>query len=108
MTDKKEYKKVLGVCTSLTTAAAAQKTFAGMVASTEDAKLAALLKPCVVDLVKAHNAAAVNKQQNTKGVIRATQSPYKELTEYCKQCISSSMPDWQIIATQHGWKPPTA
>ncbi|KQW49547.1 MULTISPECIES: hypothetical protein [unclassified Roseateles] len=103
MTDKKQYQDVLLAVKAIATIDATHKKLTKLEILTDDLKLKAMLKPCVVRHQRAFEVAQIRRLHGQKVQIDLNVSPYRELVAYCNACIASSTPQWQIIARQHGW-----
>nr|WP_297525457.1 hypothetical protein [uncultured Roseateles sp.] len=105
MPDKKQYHDVLLGLKAIATIEATHKKLTKIETLTQDTQLRALLKPCIELQQKAFVVAQIRKLQGQKSQLNLNASPYRELAAYCERCTTSMTPEWQIIATQHGWKP---
>ncbi|MFX1682188.1 hypothetical protein PV762_23475 [Mitsuaria sp. CC2] len=104
MLDKKQYHEVLLGLKAIATIEATHKRLTKIETLTQDAQLKALLKPCLELQHKAFVVAQIRKLQGQKSQLNLGVAPYRELAAYCERCIASATPEWQIIATQNGWK----
>jgi hypothetical protein len=98
-----EYSKVIEACTSLATIASIQNKLNKIFISTDDSTLHSFQKPVLDNLVQAQRTAASRKISGQKVQCNLSQPPFKALADYCKVCVLSKKPQWQIIAEQHGW-----
>jgi len=84
-----------------------QGTYAGIInklnkvyVDTEDADLKKALLAIICNLKE------VASIKNKTISLSFNGPPYKQIIDYCENCIQSMKPEWQIIAEKHGWKPP--
>jgi hypothetical protein len=101
--DKKDYQLVLTALADHGTLGARINKLNKVWASTEDATLKALLG----DRIKKIKVAwAQLERQSSTFVGDLNSAANKALVDYCEGCVSSSKPQWQILAERAGWRPP--
>lgn len=104
---KGDYQNAIAICRSLGTIPSLQNKLATLSAKTEDKKLAKLLEQGAALLITAHKVAVLNKVGSKPTNIDLKQSPFREIYAYCEAMIASEKPEWQILAEQNGWQPPS-
>jgi hypothetical protein len=104
--DKKDYQSVLGALVDHGTLASIINKLNRVFIATEDADLKKLIAP-VVARVEERLRELPNVKKSVRGSLRqqVKVEPCKSVVEYCQKCISSTKPQWQIIAERHGWGP---
>ncbi|WP_029050570.1 hypothetical protein [Cupriavidus sp. amp6] len=106
MAEKKDYQDVLII---IDTVASIVTTGNGLVKighRTEDTKLKAALEK----LAREVHMRGGPTQKIHLGNISTTMSLGKaadQIKKYCQAVLASAKPQWQILAEQHGWIPPT-
>ncbi len=100
--NKKEYQAVLNVLLDHSTLAARINKLNKIYLATEDASLRKLLGQLIVLLKQAAN---VQTRKSEVMSVDINSPHFKPLVDYCRRCLASITPQWQIIAAQHGWGP---
>ena len=105
-TDKKDYQSVLGALVDYGTLASIINKLNKVLIATEDSHLQKLIEPVVARVDKVLRDLPGGKK-SVKASLRQQLKvePFKSVVEYCQKCISSTKPQWQIIAEHHGWGP---
>jgi hypothetical protein len=106
--DKKNYESVLGALVDHANLASTINKLNKVLITTQDPDLRKLISP-VVSRVEKELRDLPNDKKSLKGSFRQAlkDEPYKSIVDYCQKCISSTKPQWQIIAERHGWGPKT-
>ncbi len=103
-TNAKEYRQVLEALDASVKLSVHHAKFNKLRHATEDAELARLLAPLIVNIQK---AMGVMPQRGEAPPVLVVSSPEaKALATYCRACIDSHKPQWQILAERAGWTPP--
>ncbi len=98
--DKKTYQTTIDALMTYGTYASIINKLNKVYVSTEDADLKKALFAIICNLKEV----ASIKNKTTSLPLDAPL--YKQIIEYCENCIQSMKPEWQITAEKHGWKPP--
>ncbi len=106
--DKKDYQSVLGALVDHGTLASIINKLNRVFIATEDTDLKKLVAP-IIARVEETLRELPNQKTSMRGSLRQQLKvePCKSVVEYCQRCISSTKPQWQIIAERHGWGPKT-
>lgn len=107
MTDRKEYQKVIEVCTTLSPWSTKQGKFTVLALATDDDVFRELLETAKNGAYKAHVGLASMKppQHTGKAIAPPGKSVFANLIAYCEKQLASQKPQWQILAERLGWVP---
>lgn len=101
MTCGSEYKKVLEQLEKVGTVSQKYNGMLKILYSTEDLTLIGLLrKYCVIKRY------CIGHKMVSDSVAKEIRDSIASIKEYCNMRIEENKPQWQIIAEQHGWRPP--
>jgi hypothetical protein len=100
-TDKKDYEDTIKAMIDHSTLTALINKLNKIFVGTEDAVLRNHLGPIIGNFKQA----ALNQTKQTVQTLRLDDPRFQPVAAYCKKCIESTKPQWQIIAEKHGWGP---
>lgn len=96
-----EYRKVLEQLEKTGTISQKYNSMLKLLYSTEDSTLIGLLrKYCDI------KRSCIGHKMISDSVAKETRDSIASIKEYCNMRIEENKPQWQIIAEQHGWRPP--
>lgn len=99
-TEKKDYIDIIEAVTAVATPTLTRNKLNKVRARTEDRRLQLLLDSAIRLLDESGVRATVS--------LKLTKPEYGKLHSYCEAVVTSSKPQWQILAEQNGWGPPHA
>ena len=99
--DKKDYEDTLRAMLDHSTTNTLINKLNKVFVATEDTDLRKLLAP----VIRTFKEAATLQTKQVAGAVSVNDPRYRPLVDYCRQCINSVKPQWQIIAERHGWGP---
>lgn len=108
--EKKLYQDVLVILEKRSTRRAEHNSLATIEVQSEDRLLKEKIQAYRKNLIRLPEKATSAFWNSPKvvEVRKEIEKCRKELAEYCQNVLASNKPEWQIIAEQHGWKPPVS
>lgn len=112
MNDKKDYKTTLKIIDATATSQAILNQLSGLAVDTDDERLRELLSALSARIRQLGAKSSDKMRLIVIPKAHPFSGPVAEVVaatvEYCNSCIHSCEKQWQILARQAGWTPPTA